>query len=804
MLRHKLTLAAIALVAICGIFLTVVAAHNTHRTPTIKTSSVQVTKGGSIVGIKGDEQPKNGELISSPSHGKIIYNSPISSVDTHPNALTLSWKQTGEGVSLEVRTKNKDAWSAWVPASADGNGKDKEQTNGTLSTLVLAKRIDAVQYRFILQSAGTQASTLYPDSVAITSIDSTDGPNGKASPVQQLLSTLSLSKTASAMEVNPRIISREEWGCPQPNYSNWPPEYHDLGRAIIHHTATTEETDSYATVRAIWQYHTYSNGWGDIGYNYLVDRSGNIFQGRYYEQSYATTNHVDVIGGHAYGNNIGTTGISAIGNYTSSAPSSAQIDSISRIIGYKLAPYNVDPAGDGGYGPAVVGHFEVYPTSCPGTNLISQFPIIKSRASHYYRNYNQQYHHDYSYVGQRLLVNGSEVSSDTPVSPSDSVIAELRLKNEGVDVWSNTDKAVVLGATNPSNRSSVFYNPSWLSLNRTGSFVGKVSDSGAIVNTPTVAPGEIAVFSAKYTVPKITTTNPMDTTQVFHEHFRPLIEGVLWLPRDIGYYQSVTVKKQLYDYSPVGQQIYKDAAMTSIAPSQLLPDTDYYFSLSLKNTGTVAWDKSLRLGTSNNNDRSSILATSSWLSNNRAASINETQVEPGQIGTFTFKIRTPSPTSDLTTKEYFQPVVDGVAWLKDTGIYFSINTVHAVYAWQYVTQGQYLDASQMTPIASESMTPGSRYYLALTLRNTGTLPYYANQLRIGTSSPLDRTSTAYDSSWIGTNRPAQLTTSVVYPGESTTLGFWVMKRDAIQRKEYFRPVVDGKAWLQDVGLYWAI
>ena len=51
---------------------------------------------------------------------------------------------------------------------------------------------------------------------------------------------------------------------------------------IIHHTVTQhQEADPAATVRAIYYYHAVTQGWGDIGYNFLVDLHGNVYEGRY-------------------------------------------------------------------------------------------------------------------------------------------------------------------------------------------------------------------------------------------------------------------------------------------------------------------------------------------------------------------------------------------------------------------------------------------------------------------------------------------------------------------------------------------
>src|SRR5690606_3521403 len=113
--------------------------------------------------------------------------------------------------------------------------------------------------------------------VTVLAIDTSRGPVVGEKPFwQKLLSSAKLEQPANASRINPttpQIYSRSDWGSPEPNSSpNWDPEYRPLTRAIVHHTASTPSADTAASIRAIWYYHTQSNGWGDIGYNYLVDR----------------------------------------------------------------------------------------------------------------------------------------------------------------------------------------------------------------------------------------------------------------------------------------------------------------------------------------------------------------------------------------------------------------------------------------------------------------------------------------------------------------------------------------------------
>lgn len=69
-----------------------------------------------------------------------------------------------------------------------------------------------------------------------------------------------------------------------------------------------------AILRAIYAYHTQSQGWSDIGYNLLVDRFGRIWEGR------SGGIGRPVIGAHTYGYNEESSAMSAIGSFEVARP----------------------------------------------------------------------------------------------------------------------------------------------------------------------------------------------------------------------------------------------------------------------------------------------------------------------------------------------------------------------------------------------------------------------------------------------------------------------------------------------------
>jgi flagellar hook assembly protein FlgD len=190
--------------------------------------------------------------------------------------------------------------------------------------------------------------------------------------------------------VQPAIISRAQWGADE-SIVRAAPSYADRVRlAVVHHTAGSNSysaSESAAIVRGIERYHILANGWNDIGYNFLVDKYGQIFEGR------AGGIDKNVIGAHAQGFNTGSTGVSVLGTYSAVRISTAARAALVKLLAWRLDVAHVDPlskltwisggnpeypAGTAVRIRAISGHRDTGPTSCPGTALYGQLPGITS------------------------------------------------------------------------------------------------------------------------------------------------------------------------------------------------------------------------------------------------------------------------------------------------------------------------------------------------------------------------------------------------------------------------------------------
>lgn len=191
----------------------------------------------------------------------------------------------------------------------------------------------------------------------------------------------------------PGVISRAAWGAAPQQCA--PDVASTLLASVVHHTAGPNSYGSVeeakAQIRADQRYHQQSRGWCDIGYNFLVDKWGNVYEGR------AGSGSQPVIGVHAGGFNTATLGVSMLGDYSSTTPSAAVRESVARVIAWRLGQYHRDPMSTISYTtlggensrfsggttlalPVVVGHRDVAYTACPGNGGYGVLGAIKQRA----------------------------------------------------------------------------------------------------------------------------------------------------------------------------------------------------------------------------------------------------------------------------------------------------------------------------------------------------------------------------------------------------------------------------------------
>ncbi|MCB9251776.1 MAG: N-acetylmuramoyl-L-alanine amidase [Flavobacteriales bacterium] len=175
----------------------------------------------------------------------------------------------------------------------------------------------------------------------------------------------------------PQMISYKIWrdGLPDPKP---PREVTEVEHLVVHHSAGSNTDTNYLnTVRNIYLLHTQTNGWDDIGYNFLIAPDGTIFNGR---DPQGVGDEDDILGAHFCGKNSNTMGVCILGDYTNVAPDSRALRSLQYLLAWKLKKDSLDgngtythPKSGGNLLPVICGHRDGCSTSCPGNSF---YPLL--------------------------------------------------------------------------------------------------------------------------------------------------------------------------------------------------------------------------------------------------------------------------------------------------------------------------------------------------------------------------------------------------------------------------------------------
>ena len=196
----------------------------------------------------------------------------------------------------------------------------------------------------------------------------------------------------------PPIVTRAQWGADESHRTNVG-AFAPIRKLVVHHTASpTSATDPMSTVRQVYEYHVVTRGYDDVGYNFIIDQYGTIYEGRW-ARNYAAgelhngedTDGWGVVGGHTQGMNCGSCGVVLIGDFSSHQPTSAAVASLTALLAWKAGRHQIDVTADDVYVPLyggiirqtpnLAGHRDIGVTACPGGGLYSMLPGIRKQVS---------------------------------------------------------------------------------------------------------------------------------------------------------------------------------------------------------------------------------------------------------------------------------------------------------------------------------------------------------------------------------------------------------------------------------------
>lgn len=273
----------------------------------------------------------------------------------------VTWS-AGADVSVRLRASEDGiTWSPWIAVAIDGDLTDRSE--GRYVTGIT--HFGGAKRHLEISSDGDihrTAVTMFPP------------PRTQRRPEAQSLNVGRLLAR-----------SRADWRCPDGAASPlWTPAYTTVTHLVVHHTAGANTVPDWeAEVRSIWYLHTFTNGWGDIGYNYLIDPNGVIYEGR--------SGGSGAIGAHFSCRNTNTAGVALMGTYTGVLPTRAALDSLEHLLAELCERNRIDPRGFAYHTPSamnvstIIGHRDGNPspltctrTECPGDALYAFLPAIRT------------------------------------------------------------------------------------------------------------------------------------------------------------------------------------------------------------------------------------------------------------------------------------------------------------------------------------------------------------------------------------------------------------------------------------------
>ncbi|MBU0982184.1 N-acetylmuramoyl-L-alanine amidase [Patescibacteria group bacterium] len=633
-----------------------------------------------------------------------VYTSEVFESDFPFELLALNYKkmlpeQTDASLQIRFRLISGE-WTDWEDLTPDDDLKDTDTDKE--QSFVITEKANAFQYQAYLQTDDESFTPVISDL-------SVDYINGGQPSVLSKLARLTFSNEDG-------VISREQWGAdenlrlakyysvPEDSGQNdkespsantdpdlqivrvidkdgngnnllWPLEFSkEVKKIVIHHTATNGDlSDPKAAIRAIYQYHAVTRGWGDIGYNFIIDQDGNIYKGRYGGDG--------VVAGHAYGYNEGTIGIALLGNFENDQIPPAMMQSLMALIYDKANLNGIDIDASGAYKgkviPNLVGHRDLAATACPGENAYDYLPEIRAivgESQDNRRHLNNRDDFSYEEVGDRELLT---------LSPNEIASVTIKIKNTGSKSWDSSTFLTVNADTEAEKSLTVAKDE---------------QKSVARMKESTVTPGQTATFTFQV---KGNTTGGLvnlDMTPIFNgtektTHYM-----------DLGAY----VTNPLLKYS---------VASTQVSSGVLKPGESTKVIIKLKNTSTLTWNNS---GTNKVTLRDS--GDSALVSSSTLATLKETEVKPGGTGTFEFTIKAPSSGGTYTL--YFAPDMSGAGAITTSSGRLSIEVV-----------GGTQDANIIGASTDLNFKPGENKAVYLQIQNSSRTTWTKTNFDVSVTKP---------------------------------------------------------------------
>jgi putative cell wall-binding protein len=295
------------------------------------------------------------------------------------NVVGVTWPGPARG-EVSMRTQRAGVWSPWRVLEVETG----PETSGSTGDVVID--VEAVEVRSAVPGAALDVWHVpprpedHPD--AVPRVDGLAADSTAAVEPQAVLAATTLG--------GPVIGTRQDWGADESVRAFSPNHVPSTQGVTIHHTAGSNDYTAAqvpAILRGIYHYHAVTLGWGDVGYNLLVDKYGRAWEGR------RGGPHTSLRGAHALGMNYDTAGISLLGNHEVAAVPQAGFEAMAAVTAWKLDAHGLDVADTFTFTNTTEGwtrtlgrvhmHQEVNATLCPGQFFVSRFGEFRTRVAAY-------------------------------------------------------------------------------------------------------------------------------------------------------------------------------------------------------------------------------------------------------------------------------------------------------------------------------------------------------------------------------------------------------------------------------------
>jgi len=359
------------------------------------------------------------QAISVSDSGRTLTQLVSSQKTNRFTLLGLTWQgKISQDITFKVKIRESGVWTNWISLE---NGLYEEASAGTTEAAnarsgtdpLLTAPADGIEV--VMESvSGSIPSDLKVNlfnsesTKQDRSITKSSSSASMNSSVRAFSSTEPAISPQGAAVPRPRIVSRAEWGADETWRSPTPRMGTRVLAGVVHHTASTNSysaSQAPAQMRNLYAYFTKSLNYSDMGYNFLVDKFGTIYEGR----AGCAVNADPTCdgpaqptqGAHTAGLNLDTFGVSVIGNYDVLPPENPGVivEAVASLMAWKIAPYGLDPnatasvlstdtSGSSKFGAGqtatmqvITSHRDVGKTACPGQYLYPYMDQIRARAT---------------------------------------------------------------------------------------------------------------------------------------------------------------------------------------------------------------------------------------------------------------------------------------------------------------------------------------------------------------------------------------------------------------------------------------